>query len=128
GVTHIPSVQRDTSGLPTAIDDYLLVYGPQRRLSQVSHKSGGVVARYLHDAFGHRIAKISADTRRDYFYLNKQLVAESHYAPAAATPNPGQSRPIASPPSPQARPPGQSAAEPLLTISRRYIYAGPTLV
>ncbi|NYT84504.1 phospholipase effector Tle1 domain-containing protein [Pollutimonas harenae] len=128
GVTHIPSVQRDASGLPTAIDDHLLVYGPQRRLSQVLHKTGSMVARYLHDAFGHRIAKISANTRRDYFYLNEQLVAESHYAPEAGMLNRDHSRATASPHTTEAQPADRSATEQPLAISRRYIYAGPTLV
>src|SRR3546814_17835695 len=55
----LPFVRRDASGLPKAIDGYHLDYGPQRRLSQVSDKAGKVVARYLHDAFGHRIDRKS---------------------------------------------------------------------
>lgn len=122
-VTHRPSVQRDGSGLPTAIGDYHLHYSPQRRLSQVSHNTGKVVARYLHNAYGHRIAKISASTRRDYFYLNNQLVAESHHAAAN-----DQGVPTASGHSSQAQTTALGAADQPLAISRRYIYAGQTPV
>src|SRR5690606_17626157 len=50
GVTQRPSVQRDASGLPTATADYRLDYNPQRRLSQVTHKTGELLVRHLHDA------------------------------------------------------------------------------
>ncbi|AEC21593.1 hypothetical protein PT7_3053 [Pusillimonas sp. T7-7] len=126
GVTYQPSVQRDASGLPKAIDGYHLDYGPQRRLSQVSDKAGKVVARYLHDAFGHRIAKISADIRRDYFYLNNQLVAESHYSPEETDVDTNKGAPVAS--QQNSRPGPLATTQPPLAISRRYIRAGQTIV
>ncbi len=100
GVTRKPSVQRDASGLPTAIDGAALNYGPNRRLAAVT-RQGKTVASYLHNAFGHRIVERSSQANTDYFYLNNQLVAESRSAPSAEDSKDGAT----------------------LRISRRYIYA-----
>ena len=116
GSTHRPVIQRDPSGLPYTMGNYQLEYGPERRLSRVSHHTQGVLAHYLHDAFGHRIAKITPHIQRDYFYLDKQLVAEADYpverGTADATNEVKQ----------------QAVQTQPLHISRRYIYAGLTPV
>lgn len=101
-----PLVERDASGLPTRYQEYVLEYGPNRRLTNAS-RPGHAPDAYRHNAFGQRIAKISAGVHTDYFYLNNQLVAESQ-APQAEAPGP------------------QPTAQP--NITRRYIYAGLTPV
>lgn len=101
-----PAIERDASGLPTRYQGYTLEYGPNRRLTGAS-LPGHTPDVYRHNAFGQRIAKISAGTRTDYFYLNNQLAAESQ-APRAGAPD------------------RHPAAQP--NITRRYIYAGLTLV
>ncbi|OYV48649.1 MAG: hypothetical protein B7X10_02800 [Burkholderiales bacterium 21-58-4] len=92
--------------MPTRYQGYTLEYGPNRRLTGAS-LPGHTPDVYRHNAFGQRIAKISAGTRTDYFYLNNQLAAESQ-APRAGAPD------------------RHPAAQP--NITRRYIYAGLTLV
>ncbi|RTZ43329.1 hypothetical protein EKL30_10685 [Candidimonas sp. SYP-B2681] len=77
GVTSKPALRRDPSGLPLAIDNTTLRYGPNRRLTGVQ-RQGENVARYSHNAFGHRISRHSKQARTDYFYLNNKVVAESH--------------------------------------------------
>ncbi len=92
GTTHRPAFRRDASGLPLAFGDTVLEYGPNRRLTAV-HRQGKTLARYRHNAFGHRIVQHSEQGPTNYFYLNNQLVAESRpgLAPtsvkADATPN-----------------------------------------
>lgn len=76
GATYKPAIRRDASGLPLAVDDATLNYGPNRRLAAV-HRQGKTAASYSHNAFGHRIVTRSDQGNTDYFYLNNQLVAES---------------------------------------------------
>ncbi|MEO6985692.1 MAG: DUF6531 domain-containing protein [Paralcaligenes sp.] len=101
-----PAITRDASGLPTSYQGYLLEYGPSRRLTG-ARLPDQLPDVYRHNALGQRIAKISAGARTDYFYLNNQLVAESQ-AQKTEVPN--------------LRPAAQA------NITRRYIYAGLTLV
>lgn len=116
GITHIPTVERDASGLPTALGGYRLDYGPARRLSAVWHRPAEAnataaqpIARYVHNAFGHRIAKDTPGLRRDYFYLDNQLVAERDHPVAGRGDTPAN-------------------ADAPLRLSRRYIRAGQVVV
>lgn len=100
GATHKPSLRRDASGLPLMFGDATLEYGPNRRLAAV-HRQGKTLARYRHNAFGHRIVQQVEDGAIHYFYLNSQLVAESRPRKARTGSN----------------------LEGALDITRRYIYA-----
>ena len=100
GITHKPALYRDASGLPLKFGDITLEYGPNRRLAAV-HRQGKAIARYRHNAFGHRIIQELQHAAIHYFYLNSQLVAESRPRKADAAP--------------------QVAGA--LDITRRYIYA-----
>ncbi|NYT37910.1 hypothetical protein ERD78_13595 [Allopusillimonas soli] len=104
GGTYHPALQRDDAGLPLRADGWKLRYGPAQRLEQA--EQAGLIARYTHNAFGHRIglqATVTASFTdadpdgarqpagggpasmanaaghgldRRYFYLDNQLVAE----------------------------------------------------
>ncbi|NYT61548.1 DUF2235 domain-containing protein [Alcaligenaceae bacterium] len=95
--TYRPAPRRDASGLPLALDENDVTYGPNRRLVKVQ-RQGKILASYTHNAFGHRISKRSAQASTNYFYLHNQLLAEGRKTALAAGSQPG--------------------------ISRRYIYAG----
>lgn len=131
GVTHVPSLRRDASGLPTEIDGRRLAYGPQRRLTQVSRhdtesadppaaapQTSKVLADYQHNAFGHRIGKRSPGIRSDYFYLDNQLVAEKQHPPDANDLPSGKGSPLSA----------DERAQPAFSVSRRYIRVGQTVV
>jgi RHS repeat-associated protein len=99
------AIRRDAGGLPnrapTAFGDRELAYSPDRRLAVV-RDGDRVVARYVHNAFGERIAKTvprpgAAAASTSYFYLNNRLVGES----SAGAPD---------------------------RISRRYVYAHDVLI
>lgn len=111
GSTRKPDIRRDSSGLPSQALGYQLEYGPDRRLARV-RRDGATLARYQHNAYGHRIAVRSPQADIDYFYLDNRLVAERRHA---APGNADLTRLPANP-------------EPWLRLSRRYIHAGPTLV
>lgn len=74
--TTLPQIQRDRSGLATAVGPYQLRYGPNRRLTQV-YRDNALEAQYRHNAFGHRIVSLSKHHSTYYFYLNNQLVAQA---------------------------------------------------
>lgn len=99
--TLVPHVYRDASGLPLEFNDFRLHYGPHRRLEAVrSADSGEPIAQYRHNAFGHRIAKQTADGTTHFLYVGNRLVAEARSRDALTSP----------------------------TVSRRYLYAGLTPV
>lgn len=98
-----PHIERDASGLPLRVDGFDLEYGPQRRLEQL-RRDGNILARYRHNAFGHRIEADSPNEYAQYFYLDNRLVAESR--------QPGK---------PASRPDGR-------LVTRRYIHAGDAIV
>ena len=77
GGSHIPRIQHDRSGLPLRTEHYLLGYGPGRRLESVTSTTGSRVARYRHNAFGHRIIKDVGGRSTHFLYKGKQLVAEA---------------------------------------------------
>ncbi|UYO93823.1 phospholipase effector Tle1 domain-containing protein [Pollutimonas sp. M17] len=109
GSTRMPSVQRDASGLPLSVEGHELDYGPNRRLVRVRAR-GGLLASYVHNAFGHRIARRAPQADTDYFYLDNRLVAERQIdddAGAAA---------------------GADRDDQAFVLSRRYIYAHHALV
>ncbi|NLC35341.1 MAG: RHS repeat protein, partial [Alcaligenaceae bacterium] len=93
---------REASGLPLAAAGRALEYGPSRRLETIATEStGATIARYRHNAFGHRIVKQPADGRVTHFlYAHDRLVAEAVSERGDAS----------------------------LTINRRYLYAGLTPV
>lgn len=103
GQTHRPTITRDASGLPKTISNYTLRYNAAHRLVQVS-QGPTVVARYQHNAFGHRIHAQNAYQDSDFFYLDNRLVAEA--------------RRSTQPSSPPLR----------LPVTRRYVHAGHALV
>lgn len=76
GVSFQPAVTRDASGLATVADGHDLTYGPGRRL-ETAARGGALLARYRHNAFGHRISRHAGATTTDYFYLDNRLVAEA---------------------------------------------------
>lgn len=103
GSTSQPQVARDASGLPQTVDGLVLHYGPQRRLEQV-RRNKQPIAIYRHNAFGHRIQVLTPDEEVGYFYLDNRVVAELR------------------------RPRGKGPQPERLPITRRYLYAGHTLV
>src|SRR5690606_32961905 len=126
----MPSVQRDASGLPTGIDGRQLVYGPQRRLTQVSRlhpesadplasapQPSMVLVHYQHNAFRHRLGKRSPDMRSDYFNLDNQLVAEKQ-----------QPHDANDPPSGKGSLNSNERTLPAFSVSRRYIRVGQAVV
>lgn len=103
--TRKPVAHRDASGLVTQVDGYELSYGASRRLESVT-RSGRQIARFRHNAFGHRISRESASGgQTDYFYLNNQLVAETVHSEDGLWNL------------------ALSDAEPGFIITRRYVYA-----
>jgi RHS repeat-associated protein len=110
GHTHKPSLLRDASGLPLAIDGLALEYGPSRRLTHV-RAQGKLLASYSHNAFGHRISSRNPQADTDYFYLDNRLVAERKLSSLATGPSSGT-----------------HDASPAFTLTRRYIYAQHALV
>lgn len=73
---HAPTLVRNLAGLPVRIGTQRLDYGDDRRLKAVwAHDT--LLARYGHNAFGHRIWRRSADEDTAYWYLDRRLVAES---------------------------------------------------
>ncbi|HEU0229126.1 MAG TPA: DUF2235 domain-containing protein [Burkholderiaceae bacterium] len=113
GRTQRPTIARDPSGLPRAVGDIVLEYGPNRRLRRAA-RGASTLATYRHNAFGQRITAESTLARTDYFYLDNKVVAEA-------------ARPV-----PRTQPSGRATAGTTApdppTITRRYIYAGDVLV
>ncbi len=71
-------IRRDTSGLPAQIDDYVLQFNAQRRLSQVRKLSDPArIVRYAYNAFGERIRREEADKLIHYLFDQNKLVAEA---------------------------------------------------
>ena len=74
--THI---QRDQTGLPSRVGQYLLRYNAQRRLSVVrSRLDAQVHVRYGHNAQGERIWREDSVARVHFLFDQKKLVAEVH--------------------------------------------------
>ncbi len=72
------AIRRDASGLPTQIDDYVLQYNAQRRLSQVKTLSAPQrIVRYAYNAFGERIWREDAGKQTHYLFDQNKLVAEA---------------------------------------------------
>lgn len=71
-------VQRDATGLPSRIGDYLLEYGPMRRLRQVSHisKSSWQI-HYAHNASGERIWRDDGAEQTHYLFDQNKVVAQA---------------------------------------------------
>jgi len=109
--TKRPEILRDASGLPTQVNDLSLRYSPMRRLEQV-WRDDELLALFRHNAFGHRIQKLTPQGQTHYLYLDNRLIAETqiHHPPG----NPSRTKPAA------------GASTPLIT--RRYIHAGHVLV
>jgi len=85
-----PAIARDASGLPAAFGDLTLKYGANRRLSAVQRQDG-MLAAYVHNAYGQRIRAQIARTRKattatDYLYLDNRRVAQTHPSPTGARP------------------------------------------
>lgn len=74
------NLERDISGLPIRVGPYALTYDANRRLAKVQ-LGDKLVARYRHNAFGHRIAKHTSNDATQYLYLDNKLVAETHATP-----------------------------------------------
>src|SRR5690606_3668046 len=106
GRTVQPSISRDPAGLPAtvgradAVGHYQLHYGAARRLEKISTDDGTAIAEYVHNAFGHRIAKHYDGNTVHFLYLDNTLVAEARTSAANGPP----------------------------VITRRYLYAGATPV
>lgn len=109
GSTRRPHVLRDASGLPTMVGDLSLRYGPMRRLEQVWRGNQPMVL-YRHNAFGHRIERLTPQDHTHYLYLDNRLVAEARRHRSSKQPSPY-------------KPASQSTP-----ITRRYIHAGHVLV
>lgn len=100
--THIaPARHHDASGLPQRVGELTLHFGPERRLSRITRAgSQHELARYAHNAFGHRILKQVGGRAIHFLYLNNRLVAEA----------------------------GPQSNGPAFTVTRRYLYAGAAVV
>lgn len=94
-----PQIKKDASGLPTQINQRQLLYGPSRHLERV-YENGRAIAVYRHNAFGHQIIQASRRSKTHYLYLENRVVAEAKQTTQNKAPS----------------------------ITRRYIYAGSTLV
>lgn len=140
GASRKPDIERDAGGLPRRVGEHRLRYGATGRLEQVAD-SQGREARYTHNAHGYRIsARYGAQrhaAHRDaaldtatgarnmqYLYVGHKLAAEidtrvHHGADAGVR---------ASAHADAARP--HDASGPLAGrhVTRRYLYAGQTLV
>ncbi len=88
GREHSLALQHDASGLPREAAGLTLEYGPQRRLESLSG-SEGLLARYRHNAYGHRVTKrrfraagnegaTSGDETVHFLFVSNRLVAEAH--------------------------------------------------
>lgn len=87
GKTLRPGVERDASGLPVRWGNFVLGYGPGRRLESVALADGGrPVAQYLHNALGHRISAARADGTTHFLHVDGQVAAEAHRAEGESRP------------------------------------------
>ncbi|MGE4123811.1 MAG: DUF2235 domain-containing protein [Pusillimonas sp.] len=93
---HAAGITRTESGLPQQVNERRLDYGTDRRLKAV-RAGDTLLARYRHNAFGHRIWRQTGGEQTHYWYLDRRLVAES-VVPAGPGTRQGQ-------------------------VSRRYLYA-----
>jgi RHS repeat-associated protein len=107
GITERPDITRDASGLPLRVGNRILHYGANRRLAAVQ-ENGTTLARFGHNAFGHRISKHTSAGTTHYFYLDNRVVAQ------ARTTSPSTTRSTAGAPGPH--------------ITQRFLYAGHALV
>lgn len=105
GLTTMPVLERDASGLPTRAGAWELTYGPQQRLIQAERPATAgrshLRLHYRHNAFGHLISRTSPTATQHFHYLNNQLVAEHDGAIAGTADK---------------------------HVTRRYLYAGLTLI
>ena len=71
----ISNIERDTSGLPLKIDDFILEYGANQRLKYVELNKE-LLAEYIYNGLGQRIIKKTKNAHTHYYYANNQLVGE----------------------------------------------------
>mgnify|MGYP001209318877 CR=1 FL=1 len=105
GSTAAQPINFDMAGLPKHVGPLTTTYGPSRRLETVSKKVDDLepphpIAEYRHNAYGHRIAKQTAQEAVQFLYSQGRLVAEM------------RSRLSSGPPD----------------VTHRYLYAGATPV
>lgn len=73
----IPAIQRNAAGMPQQVGRLTLTYGPGRRLEEV-RRDGRPLARYWHNAFGHRIAtRLPGRPATHWLYRENRLVAQA---------------------------------------------------
>lgn len=75
GQTGTPAISRDASGLPTRVAGRTLQYGANRRLIRV-REDGRTLARYRHNAFGERIARLGSSGMAHFLFHEHRVVAE----------------------------------------------------
>ncbi len=72
-------IARDSTGLPTRIDRFVLRYNAQRRLTGVVEQGGtGQTVTYGHNAFGERIWRDDQQGRTQYLFDAQKMVAEGY--------------------------------------------------
>lgn len=71
-------IQRDVTGLPVRVDDYLLTYNAQRRLQKVRRLSSTTLQlHYAHNATGERIWRDDGEQQTHYLFDQNKLVAQA---------------------------------------------------
>lgn len=71
----ISNIERDASGLPLKINDFVLKYGANQRLKYVELDKE-LLAEYIYNGIGQRIIKKTKDTHTHYYYENNLLAGE----------------------------------------------------
>jgi RHS repeat-associated protein len=72
-------IARDSTGLPTRVDDFVLRYNAQRRLAGVSQKQDpGQKVTYGHNAFGEQIWREDHLGRTHFLFDQQKMVAQAY--------------------------------------------------